>query len=111
MLLWTDQIQIIYKKDGDKAIDIISKVIDILIATSISVKLGIIGIRGYIKDIQAYNNTGLNYFFILEKRIEQNLYIVELYAIVTTLEYILSEINYKWIFIFSSNRSALIAIS
>lgn len=41
----------IYKKDREKAIQIVKRVISILIAISVSVRLGIVGIEGYIRDI------------------------------------------------------------
>ncbi len=50
MLPWTGWIQIICEKDRDKAIDIASKVIGILIATSTSTKSGIVGMEGCIED-------------------------------------------------------------
>lgn len=108
---WTDRIQIICEKDRDKAIDIASRAIGILIATCTSARSGIVGIGGSIEDTQADNNVGLSYSRTLGKRTEQNPYTAELESIATALEHISPETNHRWISILSSNRSALAAIS
>jgi ribonuclease HI len=110
---WTGRLQTISEKDGDKAIDIASKAIGILIATSASARSGIVGMGGYIRDTQAGNN-GIDissYSITLGKRTEQNPYTAELEATAVALERIPPETSRRWISILSSNRAALSAIS
>ncbi|KAL3706321.1 hypothetical protein TMatcc_007332 [Talaromyces marneffei ATCC 18224] len=110
---WIGRIRTIYETDGDKAIDIASKAIGILIATSASARSGMVGMGGYIRDTQADNNrTDISrYSITLGKRTEQNPYTAELEAIAVALERISPETCQRWISILSSNRSVLSAIS
>ena len=109
---WTGRIQTICEKDGDKAIEIASKAIGILVATSTSAKSEMVGMGGCIeRHPSSDNNMDLSYSFTLGKRTEQNPYTAELEAMATALEHIPPETNQRWISILSSNRSALAAIS
>lgn len=108
---WTGRIQTICEKDGDKAIEIATKAIGILAATSVSTKSEIVGMGGCMRDTQIVGNRVSSYSTTLGKRTEQNPYTAELEAMAVALECIPTETRGRWISILSSNRSALAAIS
>ncbi|KAF3392112.1 hypothetical protein DPV78_010808 [Talaromyces pinophilus] len=108
---WTNRILSIYETDEDKAISTANKAVGILIATSSSIKLDKVGIGGCIRDTRANINNISSLSILVGKRSEQNPYTAELEAVAATLEHIPSLTCQRCIFILSSNRSALSAIS
>ena len=108
---WTHRIPSICEKDEDKAISTANKAVGILIATSSSIRSNIVGIGGCIRDTRANGNNISRFSILLGKRTEQNSYTAELEAVAATLERIPRLTDQRCIFILSSNRSALAAIS
>ncbi|KAL3713548.1 hypothetical protein TMatcc_002251 [Talaromyces marneffei ATCC 18224] len=108
---WTNRIPSICETDEDKAISNANKAVGILIATSTSIKSDKVGIGGCTRDTRASGNDISSYSTLLGKRTEHNPYTAELEAIATSLERIPWQTYQRCIFILSSNRSALSAIS
>ena len=108
---WTNRIPSICEIDKDKAISNANKAVGILIATSTSIKSDKVGIGGCIRDTRANGNGISSHSILLGKRTAQNPYTAELEAIATSLERVPHQTYQRCIFILSSNRSALSAIS
>ncbi|EAQ87075.1 hypothetical protein CHGG_08328 [Chaetomium globosum CBS 148.51] len=109
---WAPRLRPTLEADRGKAAEMVNKISGIVIATSSSVKKGIVGMGGLARDI-LFNRTSetvTNYAVVLGTREEQNPYTAELAAIAMALEKLPASICHRHITVITRNQSALAAV-
>ncbi|EAQ88476.1 hypothetical protein CHGG_05095 [Chaetomium globosum CBS 148.51] len=109
---WVPRLRPTLEADRGKAAEMVNKISGIVIATSSSVKKGIVGMGGLARDI-LFNRTSetvTNYAVVLGTREEQNPYTAELAAIAMALEKLPASICHRHITVITRNQSALAAV-
>jgi ribonuclease HI len=109
---WEPRLRPIVVADRAKAAEMANKAAGIVIATSSSVKRGIVGVGGVARDtlFNRINETVISYATVLGTREEQNPYTAELVAIATALEKVPASVHNRHITIVTRSQSALAAI-
>ena len=109
---WEPRLQVTLEPDRKKAAGMANRVTGIVIATSSSVKKGIVGMGGSTQDtlFNRASETGTHYAVALGTREEQNPYTAELAAIAMALKNTPPSISHRHVTVISRNLSALAAI-
>ena len=109
---WVPRLRPTLEADRGKAAEMVNKISGIVIATSSSVKKGIVGMGGLARDtlFNRTSETVTNYAVVLGTREEQNPYTAELAAIAMALEKLPASICHRHITVITRNQSALAAV-
>jgi ribonuclease HI len=109
---WEPRLQTIQEPDREKAAEMANEATDLMVATSSSVKEGIVGMGGIAQDnlFSGSREIVVNYAVTLGTREEQNPYTAELAAIAMALKSMPPRISHRHITIVTRNQSALAAI-
>ena len=109
---WEPRLQVTLEPDRKKAAEMVNRVTGIVIATSSSVKKGIVGMGGSAQDtlFKRASETGTYYAVALGTREEQNPYTAELAAIARALKNIPPSTSHRHVTVITRNLSALAAI-
>jgi ribonuclease HI len=109
---WEPRLQTIQEPDREKAAEMANEARDLVIATSSSVKNGIVGMGGIVQDnlFSGSSKIVVNYAATLGMREEQNPYTAELAAIAMALKSMPPRISHRHITIVTRNQSAIAAI-